>query len=576
MRPVHKPRHLVAALIFAAVAAACGYQSFLEERLSDEQVGIAAATLKRHDGGLYQHDMAYMDKGPWRGHSPVFASMMELILAPRGYNDAVLGFRVMSGFAVMLYLCGMYALLFRQCRSWSISAFVAVLSTAVTKTLGGYFWGLGDLSSITPETLCLAITPVLVLAFLRYSSMEDKNAWPRLMMVFVFIGMLGNISMSVAVNLTIVLLAALLVKRRFSLMVWPMAAGCGLVMLLMASPYLWYLLGLRYRAAGTLIAGNYAQSVAACRASGFEAFFPTVLEELPNLGLVVGILVIPALIVLTRGERFSLTDGYFWLAFTMAALLVAGGFHGASQFYGKAKGVQPPVIDFLGASVLIMPALYVLLAQALTNLFRMVNRHRSILRWFCVALFVGWMLPSDNLRLARHAMLKSATAFMQEADKPAAVVKHRRRRQARRELENIAAWAKNNTDKNAVFITDRDRFRMSARRSVLACPADIKFMYYFAPNRLDKWSDLIKRQDHLLHPGQRSTADATAIAVLVEQMRKDKIYSGAADWYIILQAGLRPDDTTTLEPILPEKTPSDKKQKWGMYYLPYRIRLVGE
>ncbi len=576
MRPVHKPRHLVAVLIFAAVATACGYQATLEDRLSDDQVGIASAAVKRHDERLYQHDMTYRDDGAWRGHSPVFGSLMEMMLSPTGYRDIVLPFRVLSGFAVMLYLCGMYALLFRQCRSWSVSAYVAVLSSAVTDTLGGYYWGLGNLSSITPESICLALTPVLVLAFLRYSSLEDRFAWPRLMLLFVFIGLMGNVSLSVATNLTIVLLVALLVKRRFSLFAWPMAMGCVFVAMLMAGPYLWYLTGLRYSTSAGLIAGRYADSVAACHAAGFDVFFPDVLKDLPNLGLVVGILVIPALIVLTRGERFTLSDGYFWLAFTITALIVAGGLHAASQLFGKARGVQPPVIGFLGASALIMPPLYMLLAQALTNLFRMVQKHRSILRWFCVALFIGWMLPADNLRIVRHEMLESATAFMQEADKPSSVIKHRRRRGSRRELQNIAAWARQNTDTGAVFITDRDRFRMSARRSVLACPADIEFIYYFAPHRLEQWAELVNRQDRLLHPGRRDQADAGAVAALVEEMRGDKLYSGATQWYIILRAGLRPDDTTILEPILPENTSVDTKQKWGMHFLPYRIRMVGE
>ena len=94
----------------------------------------------------------------------------------------------------------MYALLYRQTRSWSLSAFVAVLSSAVTYTLGRSYWGIGSLASITPPTLVLAVVPLIVLSYLRY-----ERQW-RVLLVFAFIGVCGNLHLVTAANLTIVLL----------------------------------------------------------------------------------------------------------------------------------------------------------------------------------------------------------------------------------------------------------------------------------------------------------------------------------------------------------------------------------
>ena len=70
---------------------------------------------------------------------------------------------------VLLYLCGMYALLWRQCRSSSIAAFVSVLSIAVIPTFGEWFSGIGTLESITPAGLVMVFSPFLMLCYLRTS-----------------------------------------------------------------------------------------------------------------------------------------------------------------------------------------------------------------------------------------------------------------------------------------------------------------------------------------------------------------------------------------------------------------------
>ncbi len=170
MRPIPKPRHLLAVCILALVSSAYAYMAWQDHRLSSEQIHIATSALKQYQRPLFEHDPVYADDGPWRTSAPSFQMLMEFSLVPTGYQDLTLGFRVMAGVVVMIYLCGMYALLYRQTRSWAMSTFVAVLSTAVTHGLGDSSWGLGPLATIQPRGLCIAFMPLFGLALLRYSN----------------------------------------------------------------------------------------------------------------------------------------------------------------------------------------------------------------------------------------------------------------------------------------------------------------------------------------------------------------------------------------------------------------------
>ena len=150
MRPIPQNRHLLAVAILVAAAALAGYLAMHDSRLSDSQVNIAAAALKRHDPGLFQHDPIFGSSRLWLFHTPAYQGMLELILVPTDYKDPLLGFRVGAAVQTMLLLCGMYALLFWQTRSWSVSVFIAVLSTRLIEMPGGGFWGSGPLESVTP------------------------------------------------------------------------------------------------------------------------------------------------------------------------------------------------------------------------------------------------------------------------------------------------------------------------------------------------------------------------------------------------------------------------------------------
>ncbi|MGB2820801.1 MAG: hypothetical protein WBF17_07465 [Phycisphaerae bacterium] len=567
MRPVPRSRHLLAVMIFAAVAAASGYFASIEDRLSGAQVDIATAAVKRHDPGAFPHDPVFGEKKLWLFHSPAFQSLLELVLVPTDYQDLRLPFRVMSGAVTMIFLCGMYALLYAQCRSWSVSCFVSVLSCRVIEALGGAVWGVGSLESMTPAGLYVAVFPLIVLAFARYSRPrpdEPPSSQWRVLLVFAAVGLVGNFHLPTAMNVTIVLLVAYVARQRFSPRCLPMAIGCGLSALVAALPFAGYYLGIR-----AMMSRGDPECVTetvreAFRIAELTELYPDLLKSFLHWRMLAGalVLIVPAAAVIGRVERFRMQNVGLWTWLAVGSLFTALGLHGLSQLLGCALDTAPPVIDFLRASSLLLLPLYVMLGQAITNLFRLLRAHRRLVRWACAALMAAWMLPSDNFRVARHAIGELATAFIDEAAKPAYVLRHIEQRERRRELAAVARWAAGRD--GAMFITDTQEFRMLARRPVVAGPNDARYFYYLTPGRLGEWIDRFKRQHSLLHPST-GRADGEALTQFVSELIKaDPSMGEIAEWYVILLAPAAPEKPGSLKPV--------EADSWGRYFRLYRIR----
>ncbi len=558
MRPRPRRRHYLALLIFAAVALFGVYFAMLDDRLSDEQVHIATASARRHDPELYPTDPVFGPSGLWKLHTPALQGILELSLIPTGYEDLTLPFRLLTGVTVMIYLCGMYALLYRQCRSWSVAAFVAVLSCTIVDALGGSFWGVGPLSSITPAGMVQALVPLVMLAYLRY-----RDQW-RALLVFAFIGLCGNIDLITAINLTLVLMVAHLADGGFRPRRWLSAAGCGLAALVAAAPYAGYYLSLQR--AMTPADAEPATAEAVQRALELarpDVLYPQLLLPLLYWLLMAAVLAAPTLIVLFRAERYHTRDGRFWVWFIGVALAVALVLHGLSQIVGSVRGRVPPVIDFVQASALVMLPLYLLFAQGVTNLFRLFSTQRWLVRWACVALIVLWMGPAENLRVPRRALADVATSMLDEEDKPRYVRRHQEQRQRQKELEAIAGWARHNTPESSVFVTDLIQFRMRSRRAITASRGDLGHVFYLTPHKLSEWTERVVDQQRVVHGPPAGQADPEAVKSYAGRLAEVELFEEAEQWHVILDANVSPEEPEPLEPVVSEQ--------WGRSYRLYRL-----
>lgn len=530
----------------------------MDYRMADEQVHLGTSAMKRQDPDLFGADLIYGRSRMWQAHPPIFLAILETILVPGHYRDLTLPFRVLVGAVTLVYLCGMYVLLWRQCRSWSVSAFVAVLSSAVIRTLGGSHWGIGSLGSITPAGLCVALTPLVVLAFMKYA-----DQW-RLLLVFAAVGGLGNLHTSSAVNLTIVLLIVYLARRRFAVSAWPMAIGCALCAAAAATPYAWYYLALRrsIMLSGLTIGSGQIMTAVEIAASATPYPSGELLKPVINWLLQISVPAVASAVVLSRHERFRVRALGFWLALGAASVLVAFMGYGAAYVASLFRDAPGPSLDALGATKVAMLPLYALLAQTITNLFRMLRSHRALVRWGCVALAAAWMIPSDNVRVLRHAAMDTATMFMDEDNKPGNVQRHHERDNRQRELAAIADWAREHSDPRAMFITGRIEFRMMARRSILFGEDDVSYIYRLAPEELPRWQRWVFRQHLLLHGPQ--AGDPKALDELVDELAAEPHFKIVRQWFVVLPAAAtkNPDPKKEINP----------QEKWGGCYKLYRLR----
>jgi hypothetical protein len=579
MRPIPQPKHPLAVAVLAGVAAMYGYLASQDDRLSPTQVNIACAALKRQrPESAFRGDGVYGAGGLWRFHTPAYQGLLELTLVPTDYQDIRLPFRAMSGILSMLFLCGMYALLYSQCRSWSVSAFVAVLSSRIVATAGGGVWGIGSLESITPAGMVLSAAPLAVSAFLRYSRESDAASagqW-RLMLVFGVIGLMGNLHLVTATNLTLVLLLAYLAQRKFAPRALATAGLCAACALLGALPYLGYYTVLR----GRLDQWHpwvAAESIAAAFRTGRLALlYPELLKELLDWRTLVGAVVlgVPAASVLIKLERFQASNRFLWGWMLAAAAAVAFGLHAVSQLSTVVMRSAPPVIDFVQASCLLLLPLYVLAAQEVTNLFRLGRDHRNLLRWGCAALTVLWMLPSDNLRVGRYWAAETAVASLPRPrqDEPSLwqyvsqmhvyVERHRERRDRDAELAAIARYARGRD--NSIYLTDQGEFRMLAVRPIVAAPEDVRYYYYLCPSRLGEWMDRFSRQDRLLHPSVGAIDPSALVAFVDDLAAGPSVEKPPEEWYVILGAAEAPEPPGPLKPV--------QTGPWGKYWKLCRVR----
>jgi len=233
---------------------------------------------------------------------------------------------------------------------------------------------------------------------------------------------------------------------------------------------------------------------------------------------------------------------------------------------GELRDTLPPAIDFVWASALLMLPLYVLFAQALTNLFRLIRRQRVYLRWACAVLLAVWVIPADNFSYARHQAYFAATMFMKPEDKPLRVQELLREQRQRSELQGIADWLKDtdNTPIQSLVVHDNIKIRIRARRGILASSQDVRFYYYLAPWRLEEWSFLVETMKDLLRPPAGAHASGLQLKHFVDRLEGRSEYADVRQWYVILKKGDLPGDPGPIQPVT--------SPQWGKHYMLYRVR----
>ncbi|NLF31284.1 MAG: hypothetical protein GX591_10410 [Planctomycetes bacterium] len=552
MRPPPRPRHLVAVLVFAGVAAIGGLLAFGETRLDDRQVAMATGAVRAVHEDYYPHDVVYGSDALWKLDNPIWRWYLRETFRATGRGEAAWVFAVAVGPLVFVFGLGMYALVWRQCRSWSLAVYAALMAMVVIHLADDVHWGLGPRWTVTPATVALAAVPWAVLGLLTFGG-DAAVLW-----VFLGVGLLGNIHLVTATNLALVFAIVVVGRGRASPRSWMLAAAGLLCAAGAASPVFRYQ---TVQAAAFSGAGPWSHWRVALAAESdpigqnLGAMVSRALE-FPSMGYLLA-LWLPAVAVTVRCERYRVRDLGAWLWMLLGVFIVGGVLHGLIAWSGASGDLSAAALGFPQALRLSLLPLFVLAAQAVSHLTRSWGAGR-VVRTGLTVLMILWLLPADNVAVARHAVQDCFVGGRDDEKPPA--VQHRIERRARdRELRAICRWLRRNTPTSAVIACEDPHARLWAARSLVACQADRHYVQVRTPDRLEAWAARLQDQREALSP-------RTGGAVEPAALDRFGLQYGAA--YIVVDAA------SVSAASMSGGWVKDPSGRWGAYLRLYRVGTV--
>ena len=567
MRPVPSSKHILSIVIITVISLLSGYVAFQKDTLTPEQENYAASAYKRHFPDSMPYDSLF-GKINAKGrlpqmNTPVFTALLEMSLIPTDYKDPTLPYKIGVIPFTFIFLCGMYSLLWQLCRSSTIACYTAVLSMTVIRTLGDWSWGIGTLESITPAGIVVAFAPIVLISYL-----QNKN---RLQVVisFMAIGVLGNISFIAAFNFMLGLLAVQFWNTGFKPKALIRAACCVGAYLIGCLPYILYFISLKSSIAASTPDQIIPAKIVICalQTSNSELLSTRIFEELLNLSIYFAILVILSALFLWKTRKFKPHGAGNWITFSAATCGVGLLFHALSLLYAKIFHTTPPVVAFIQASSWVLLGLYILFALGLTHLFRMVRRSRPIVRWGLTIFMLLWMVPSANLQFFRHQVYQQVANLVLEDKQPIRLQEIQERKIKQEEYIQIATWArsKENVPKESIFLSNSPAFRIYSGRSLLVCQDDILYFYYLSPWLLKDWTQLLFKQSRCL------AGNMTQIEALswISKIANRSQYNQISNWYMIIPsrnvATWKNPDQKGIQEV--------KNERWGKYWRVFKIQF---
>ena len=569
MRPVPSRKHHLAVLVILLVVVANTAITFQEKYIQDDQANLLVETISQRSPELYRYDSVFSHQhgvNPWRIHLPGWGTILRAVQWLAGSKDPLDALRILGAFMLLLYLMSMYILLYRQSHSTTVAVLVALLSMSIFSTARPY-WGMGPLFTVVPANIPLIFIPILAWGFVRW-----HRRW-SILWVFFGIGLIANIHASSAFYFAIVIILAMLFLDGGRLSTWIKAAFAIPLVAIGASGAIWYyfhnLTICQFPTFRELFA--LQQRIADVEVNSFYYFYPQVIVEILRWLPVAVMLAIPSVIILARQGRYRADNLDAWVWLLVAVLVISIGGHLLWNLAGK-KFPALPTVNFFEAIRFAMLPLYVLLAQAIVQLIRMSQTHRGWITSILTILSLAFIGSSYNTLEIRR-MVRDTIATISGKH---ALPHYLAQRQREEELQRIALWARRNTPSDSLFITDRATFRLFARRSITASPADLPYWLYLAPYRLNQWTKLIVKQHKLLHSSQGSTAVPEILKFIHTYLTVKDISPSLISTtfnsdtprgiYLLIRTTSAPKSTRNLKEIPPPNN------QWGQYWRIFRVK----
>jgi len=511
LRPAGTPERglpVGGAILFIALACFWGGLALTRgvEHLNSDQHLNLLLVLKEVDPGLFPTDLIFGGKNVTDEYIPTYIRLLRVAYEITG--DLAGGFKLLVLPLNLLYLFGAYYVFHRFSERRWIAVVLAIFASFPTAVpVAGELFGIGPVQVINARSLFTAWFPWLFLAFCAWIG---KPA--RLVVLFLFIGLLANIHPVSGLLLVPMLILTYVLEWRGRWRAWLVGFAMGLAALLGAAPTVWkqLLLLARQGATAAQVGGGQMARLVQER-MGPLMYPPYTLSVLPRPAvdaLTFGLMAF-GILLLVQAWRDRDQGHPFYLRLVGVACLNYVLFPEATLL-----GLLLLTLFFLPQSATGVPeerlAVYFCLSifwvtigglLLLQFVLRLVDRpvlFAAMLRGVRFAGFAVFLLLAVSIRrvdwrrVRRSAqiacLLLAVIVAVSELRDTARTYLRTRGDAAAADLVAVANWARGETRAEDLFLFDSAAFRVLARRSLAFAMKDGAASIYHGAERSAEWS----------------------------------------------------------------------------------------
>jgi hypothetical protein len=197
---------------FALFIALQTYSGFFQSyNLGSDQQMVGIMALKQTRPELYTQDYFLTDDSLLRYYTPFYRYLTGWLVSFMG--DYALALLVLLPAIMLVYLLGMFVLIYSVTGNIWIGVLISVVSSLEWTAFGGEVWGVANLRLVMPRAFFCALAPWLTILMFRWLQSEQWWHWPLLLL---FTGLSANLHPVSGLGFAQLLLSIFVVVRGIS------------------------------------------------------------------------------------------------------------------------------------------------------------------------------------------------------------------------------------------------------------------------------------------------------------------------------------------------------------------------
>lgn len=439
--------------------------------LRGDQIAINLMVVKSLHPDWFQGDLLY---GPnyYRSYTPLFVGLQATLARFLG-DDPIAALRALYWPVGVLFIVGHYVL-FRSLTGVPLVAGMGALSAmTVRNALGGEYWGFGGVGSVQPRVVAEGLTPLLVVAFLRW---RTHRLFPAF---FLLVGGVANLHPVSGFHLAQITALTHLWLARFRWRAWAEATiGAGLFTI-GALPFIVRF----YTAKENLADPVLLRTVRAALDYRFDyLLLPQRLDALLSVA-VHAILPIVLLLWLRRQRAWH---EQLQPVMLLGALALLAGFAGTAAIQGFGVVAERPYVDIMQLRSTKFMYLPLLVAFPLAFL-ELLSRRRANALLALTLLFAASLIPPG---FVIHSVSEERRDRVKQILGVAVKPRPSREVDPGESVKAEAAlrqWVIEHTHRNDLFFTDSSDFRANTLRPITGTLKDGAYVVLAGTAPLYRW-----------------------------------------------------------------------------------------